>query len=379
MTNDTNSFDVDLPGYRRACDRWPGAPALGKYYKLLASCDRDDLGVIEYVKSFVESVCLTILGDFGQALPADRPSLTELFNAALKPLGLQNSRGGGNVSRLLSAFNRLADALSDVRNEHGAVAHGKDGFFESLSKDENRAFLHTGDAILAILLNALDGTAPNLSTTREPYERFQHFNERIDRSVQLTSEIDSDAGPPMFVVNIAAAGRDDSLELRIEPSRLLFAIDRGAFVEIMNATANRAVEPVEEEDLTWSGTSETVEGMSRALPLESSSVILAAGYTGYLSPLRASLNQFLVGEGLDVSRQVDGMSFLASLLATAEDNMAIDIWRSEGRQARLKIALRDLVSEFFPDENARATADRLMTWFKIQSPGTEHLEETDVN
>jgi hypothetical protein len=378
MTGDADVFDATLPNYRRAFLRWPGAPSLGKHYRLLAGCDCDDLGVIEYVKSFVESVCLTILGDFRQPLPTDRPSLTELFNAALKPLGMQNSRGGGNVSRLLSAFNRLVDALTDVRNEYGTVAHGKDGFFESLTRDENRAFLHTGDAILAILLNALEGTAPDLSSTREPYERFQHFNELIDRSIQLTAEVDIDSGPPTIVVNVVAAGRDDSLELRIEPSRLLFAIDRGAFVEIVNATANQTSEPAEEEDRPWSGTVEAVTGVGAPLTREASRVVLTAKYAGRFSPLSTSLARFLIGEQLDVSSQVEGMGFLASLLATAEENMTLDIWRSEARQARLRIALRDVVSKFCPGANARATADRLVTWLKIQSPGTEPLENADV-
>jgi Abortive infection C-terminus len=373
MANEANDFDVVLPNYSRARARWPDAPALRKHYALLAGCDCDSLGVIEYVKSFIESVCLTILADFRQPLPADRPSLTELFIAALRPLGMQNSRGGGNVSRLLSAFNRLADALTDVRNEYGRVAHGKDGFVESLTRDENRAFLHTGDAILAILLNALEGTAPDLSSTREPYERFQHFSERIDRSVQLTAEVDVDSGPPTIVVNIVAAGRDDLLELRIEPSRLLFALDREAFVEIVNATANRAVEPIETGDAMGPGTSEIVGGAPSRLP-GASGMILTAKYSGPLSPLRANLNRFLIDEQLRVPTVVEGTDLAASLLATAEANMTLDIWRSETRQARLKIALKKVVSKCLPEANARAAADRILTWLKIHSAGTELLE-----
>ena len=380
MAQDANVFDAVVPNYRRACGRWPDAPALGKYYQLLIKRDYDDLGLIECVKSFVESVCLTILGDFGEPMPNARPSLTELFGAALKPLGMRNTRGGGNVSRLLSAFNKLADALSDVRNEFGAIAHGKDGFVESLTRDENRAFLHTGDAILAILLNALDGTAPDLISTREPYERFQHFNERIDRYVQVASDVDFDREPPTIVVKISAAGQSDALELRIEPSRLLFAIDRGAFVEVVNLVASQELKDLVDEDETmWPASTEGEELLPSIPQREGSRTTLTAAYVGRLAPLRSGLKRFLAGEELDDSSQLDGTNVLASLLATADSNMAIDIWKSEARQARLRIALRRVIDTFYLDANAKLVADKLVTWLRNQSAAVETSDGADIN
>jgi len=379
MTQDGSVFDAMVPNYRRACDRWPDAPALRKHYKLLIQSDFDDFGLIESIKSFLESVCLTILGDFGHPLPANRPSLTELFTAALKPLGMQNTRGGSSLDRVLSAFNKLADALSDVRNEYGALAHGKHGFFESLTRDENRAFLHTGDAVLAMLLNALEGTSPALASTREPYKRFQHFNDRIDRSVQVSADVDVDSGQQTVVIKIVASGKDDALELRIEPSELLFAIDRLAYVEVVNATARQTLNASLDEDYApWADTDESVKALSSSAPVQAGSrANLTAEYIGHLSPLRSGLRKFLAGEKLDGSAQVNGMSFLASLLATAEENMALDIWQSETRQARLRVALRRVISYFHSDMNPRSTAEKLVTWLRIQSAGVEALDGKD--
>jgi hypothetical protein len=43
-----------------------------------------------------------------------------------------------------------------------------------------RTYLYIGDAILGLLLSALEGKEPDLEFTREPYERFLQFNNQID-------------------------------------------------------------------------------------------------------------------------------------------------------------------------------------------------------
>src|SRR5207245_2632995 len=96
-----------------------------------------------------------------------------------------NTRGASKVDKLLSAHNRLTDALSEMRNENDPVAHGKDGFLETLTVNERRAFLLTADTILALLLSAYAGTEPDLQYTREPYDRFAHLHKRVDRTITV--------------------------------------------------------------------------------------------------------------------------------------------------------------------------------------------------
>ena len=98
-------------------------------------------------------------------MPSAQPSTTDLLVAALDPLGLKNTRGATKLDKVLSGFNRLADAIGDMRNEAGPVAHGKDGFLDAIAADHARAFLHAGDAILGILLNAFEGKQPDLIAT----------------------------------------------------------------------------------------------------------------------------------------------------------------------------------------------------------------------
>ncbi len=370
------SFDDLVPSYRRACIRWPDAPGLTMHYKTLTSSSPDGYGLIECIKSFIESVCVTVLREFNQPVPSKKPSLTELFNAALAPLGLSNSRGASNVDKVLSGFNKLADALTAVRNEHGPIAHGRDGFLDTLTRDENRAFLHTGDAILAMLLNALEGTTPDLASTREPYERFQHLNDRIDRSVSVTTDVDTETTPPTIVVTITAIGSAEPIDLRIEASRLLFTIDRKAFIEVMNSTTSRVSEEESGDGELQIPEAASLETVQRTSDVDSLARLVRK-YSGRLSPLRVELDRFLRAKRLDRALELNGAVLAASLLATADDNLILDLWKSAVLQARLRIALRRVLVKFGQTvKDATVISDDLLAWLKVQSA---HLSSIGID
>ena len=236
-------LDELVPNYRRAQEQWPDAPTLGSHYKALSACfSGNGYGLVEHVKSFIESVCLTIMGELSEPMPSSTPSTTELLVAALKPLGLRNTKGANKLDKVLSGFNRLSDAITEMRNETGPVAHGKDGFLDPVTADHARVFLLVGDAILGVLLNAFAGMEPDLSVTREPYESFPHLNERIDRAVSVEARVDEDGDRQVVIFSVATGPPDEAIELRVEPSRLLYGIDREAYIEVL-----KSVELVVEE------------------------------------------------------------------------------------------------------------------------------------
>ena len=241
-----DNLDTLAPNYRRAQQRWPGAPTLADGYDALAICFYDSAhGLVEHVKSFIESVCLTILSEFDQPKPSNTNS-TALLVAALDTLGLRNTRGATKLDAVLSGFYKLSDALSEMRNETGPVAHGKDGFLDSLTIDHTRTFLHVGDAILGVLLNALEGKEPDLSETNESYETFQHYNDRIDRHASMRARIDEESDRPIVVFTITTGSYEEAFELRVEPSRLLYETDRQAYIEVLNTTNVVSVDEAKE-------------------------------------------------------------------------------------------------------------------------------------
>lgn len=366
-------LDALAPNYRRAQQRWPDAPTLAKCHEALTGCfDTNAHGLVEHVKSFIESVCLTIMGELREPMPSAAPSTTELLVAALSPLGLRNTRGASKLDKVLSGFNRLADALTEMRNDNGPVAHGKDAFLDALTADHARAFLHAGDAILGVLLNALEGKQPDLTVTREPYESFPHLNERIDRAVRVEARIDEDAERPMVVFSVATGPRGEAIELRVEPSRLLYGIDRSAYIEVLR-TADLVVAEAEEgegeEEAVAPGEPVAPSGPGAA-SVEVPLAELVAAYGGLLETLRRGLVDFLTAEGVEPAPAAEGGARLPdSLLATVEQNIGLDWKLREPLQARLKVACKRVLVQFGAGpEKAEDVAERLVAWLRVQAP-----------
>lgn len=369
-------LDSVAPNYRRAQRRWPDAPTLTKCHEALRACfDTNANGQVEHVKSFIESVCLTIMGELREPMPSATPSTTDLLTAALRPLGFQSRRGASKLDKVLSGFNRLASALTEMRDENGPLAHGKDAFLDPLTADHARAFLHVGDALLGVLLNALEGKQPDLTVTREPYESFPHLNERIDRAVSVKARIDGDGERPMVVFSIATGPQDEAIELRVEPSRLLYGIDRSAYIEVLRTADLVVAEAEEPDDEEVESTASGAEGPTHAdvLRSEGPSKELLTTYAGPLEPLRPGLEAFLRAEGIDASEAVvEGAQLMDSLLATAEQNMGLDWKGRESLQARLKVSCKRVFVQFgLLSERADRLAGRLVAWLQVQAPEVE--------
>lgn len=364
----TSTTTGALPNYRRATDRWPQAPALAQYHAAINHCIAGNgHGVVEHVKSFIECVCITIMTEFGEPLPCKHPNLTQYLNAALGVLGLQNARGASKLDKVLSAFNKMTDALDEMRNENGPVAHGKDGFLDAIEEDHARAFLHAGDAIVGVLLNALEGKGPNLLLTREPYERFAHLCERIDRSVGLEARVELENDFPVLVVSLSIGNKTEAIDLRIEPSRLLYGIDRTAFVGVLSDTPELLVEEDDDEDEGDAPPAAvpTKEPESGA-HAEPAAVVVVGSYSGVLAYLRDSLRAFVVSEGISAAPNDE---LLNSLLATAESNSGVDWQSRENLQARMKIGFRRVLSKEGIDPTKVVDAsERLLTWLKVSAP-----------
>jgi hypothetical protein len=309
------------------------------------------------------------MGELREPMPSATPSTTDLLVAALNPLGLRNTRGASKLDKVLSGFNRLADALTEMRNDNGPIAHGKDAFLDALTSDHARAFLHAGDAILGVLLNALEGKQPDLTVTREPYESFPHLNERIDRAVSVQARIDEEGERPMVVFSVATGPRGEAIELRVEPSRLLYGIDRSAYVEVLRTADLVMAEPEEAESEEGPAVAPVESGVSApAMPVPLTEFVPT--YAGMLAPLRSALGSFLTAQGVDLAKVVaGGAQLVESLLATAEENMGLDWKQREPLQARLKVACKRVLVQFgSTPEKADELAELLLAWLRRQAP-----------
>lgn len=361
------ALDDLVPQFRRARDRWPDAPLLASHYAaVIESHSGSGHDIIGSIKSFIECVCKTILGEFGISESSSTPTTTQLLVETLRSLGLQNSKGGSRLDDILSAHNKMADALSFMRNNHDPGAHGKDGFLDTLSTNENRAYLITADSILALLLAAYEGTEPDLRYTREPYERFARFHERVDRGVSIEAFVDHDGDADTLVVTMKTPSLPDGIEMRLEPSELLYALDRTAYVELLASTISVPRPAASSIDLSEGGMADqTPFEIAAPTPIVAQ---IVTSYDGQLSPLKPALGTFLESLGGLEGVAATGTSLPDSLLAAAEQGMGLDWKERQSLQSALKVSLRRILIKFgVESERAENTAEKLVGWFRTNA------------
>ena len=355
---------ISVPAnYGRAIERWPGAQSLSNYHQAIVSASNGlNHGLVEHVKSFVESVCLTVLSELNEQVPSSTPSTTELLIEALKACGIHNTKDATSLNKVFSAFNKMADALSEMRNETGPVAHGKDGFFDAICTNHARAFLHVGDALVGVLLGALEGTEPDLTVTRQPYSRFGHLSKKVDQVVSMNAKVETDEAGPILVVSMNVAGKkEEAVKMRIEPSRLLFALDREAFVEVLKEVPPdlRVVEEAAETVVRERAAPELKEISKAVTKVESAPQVAPLPHDGELMALIPPLVGFLTTEH-DI---VDPNRVAKTLLEAAEQNMGVDWQHRESLQAGMRLAFRRTLTSFDVDaQKAWRLAEELVGW-----------------
>ena len=232
-------LDDVAPNFRRATTRWPGAMNLAAHYAgLVAAYETNGTSLVELAKSFLESVCKTVMVDSGKQ-PESPTTTTSLLKEAAEAVGLAHSRGASSFNKVLSAYFKLADALNELRNAEGTVAHGKDGFVDPLCPNHTRIYLVTADAVIALLLDALDRVEPDLLHTRRSFESFEHFNRSIDAAVSCFVEVEppneDDGEGESLVVKFMTTALTEGVSLILRPSELLYAHDRNAYIEVLHA------------------------------------------------------------------------------------------------------------------------------------------------
>ena len=362
------TFDDFTPNFLKAKERWLDAPLLASHYDaIVESYKGSGHDIIATAKSFVECVCRIILGEFGKPEPASDSNTTYLLSRALKAVGLANTKGASRLDDILTAHNKMADALSFVRNNYDAGAHGKDGFLDTLNTNECRAYLITADSLVAILLGAYEGREPDLRFTREPYERFVHLHDRVDRTVSVQASVDSDSGTDTVVVAFSSPHLPDEIELRLEPSALLYALDRTAYLELLVASSL----PTQEEQQEVPEVETIVEAVPAVTVLAASSTVqIVEIYDGQLSALKDALDaQLLTMGGLESALCTANSSFRDSLLATAEQHMGLDWNERLPMRAAMKIAIKRVCLRFGIDSSRAEQNSELLTgWFAANVP-----------
>lgn len=237
------------PGIRAFCTHWKHAPMLQQTFATLERefTDEND-ACIDAAKGLVECACRVLIEELDDPLAPLKPEaadtpLGHLVGIATRLLDLGGVRHRA-FSDLIKQHNKLTETLRVLRNEAGTVSHGKDGFIAKLSAHHRRSAMLAADAIITFLHEAYLEREPDPVRTFEPYERFEASNAMIDDLTALRAETDDDG----FLQVVISLPGGEELPLAIEPSRLLFGVDREAYKLVLNACREaRATAPQEAE------------------------------------------------------------------------------------------------------------------------------------
>lgn len=224
------------PGIREACLHWRDAPMLQQTFEALErTLEQDNDACIDCAKSIVEVFCHIIVDELDSPAQPIRPteatpSFSAWVSAAVRVLKLGENQNA-KFLKLVSQHHKLTTALGDLRNESGPVSHGRDGFLAKLSVHHRRSAVLSADALVTFLHHAYLEAQRDPVSSREPWERFEAFNQLIDANVGLALMTD-DEGNPEFRVMLPGG---EYLSLNIPVSRLLYQLDRDAYIEALNA------------------------------------------------------------------------------------------------------------------------------------------------
>ena len=157
--------------------------------------------------------------------------------------------------------------------------------------------------------------------------------------------IDEDGDQLVAVFSVTTRSCDEAIELRVEPSRLLYEIDReglrrgvGGYGAGRSGSRGGGLErsgekvTVPEPEVVLAGEAAVVTG-PKTVPVPT--------YSGKLDTIRPGLEALLTTAEVNPTETNTGAEQLVdSLLATAEQNMGLD-WKSrEQLRARLKVACK---------------------------------------
>ena len=243
-------MSLDLcPGIREACVHWRDAPMLQQTFEALErTLEQDNDACIDCAKSIVEVFCRIIVDELDSPIQPVRPKAAapdfgEWVGAAVRVLKLGENQNT-KFLKLVSQHHKLTTALGDLRNESGPVSHGRDGFLAKLSVHHRRSAVLSADALVTFLHQAYLEAQRDPVSSREPWERFDSFNQLIDANVGLELVTNDDGNPELRVL----LPGNDYLSLNVPVSRLLYQLDRDAYIEALNAARGVPVPAAEQDE-----------------------------------------------------------------------------------------------------------------------------------
>lgn len=369
-----NKIDEIAPSFLHAKQLWAHATNLEAHYCDLAiTYENGGSSLIELCKSYIETVCITILNEFGEKIETNTPTTQEYIVKTLQKLGISNTRGASQFDKVLSCYNKLTEALTNVRNTEGNTAHGKDGFIENISEKHLKVYLLLTDSILTLILEALRGTTPSLKHTRAPYENFEHLHEKIDLFTRMDCEIDEQGS---LIIKIISNQKEEETYLSFKLSEILYYLDRQVYIERLNLVKDLQIISIEPEEVEEEKSENESKEVIQATPKiektkKNIDPAVVENYEGKYSFLKNDLYDYLTNNTvLKEENASKAQNFTYTLLQEMEGLSVIDWDKKLSTKAAVKSTIkRALKNCSINTNNKDKLVDSVINWLETNIPG----------
>lgn len=176
-----------LVACRELMDSHPESLRIREQVEALEEALPDKPGVaVSFCRTLIETTCKTILIDRGQTpdnsweAPRLLAETTKFLHLGIHDSGHTDPTLKSGAEKLLRGVNSIIDGVVEIRNAHGAAAHGADAYAPMLDGRYAEILAHATDAVIGLLFRThLNGTKGNL-LARLRYGDHTDFDESID-------------------------------------------------------------------------------------------------------------------------------------------------------------------------------------------------------
>ncbi len=212
-------YQFRLVACRELMESHPESLVIRQQVEALEDALPDKPGVaVSFCRTLIETTCKTILIDRGQTPDQawEAPKLiaetTKFLHLGIHDDGRTDADLREGAEKLVRGVNSIIDGVMQIRNAHGAAAHGADAYAPTLDARYAEILARATDAVVGLLFKTHLNGSGKAPLTRLRYGDHKDFDEWID----------TDYGP------------FDVLEARLVASEALFKTDpigyRGALV-----------------------------------------------------------------------------------------------------------------------------------------------------
>ena len=146
----------ELRSCRRLFERYPAATSLRPAVEVIERTIQDEPGIaFTHCRGLLETVCVTILADRGEEIPAN-PQPNWLMTQAIRTLQLtaldpDDKDAERGVASVLRGLNSLVDGVVALRKSQGVGPHGRDALEPVLSVDYAMVTATAVDAAVGLM------------------------------------------------------------------------------------------------------------------------------------------------------------------------------------------------------------------------------------